>query len=289
MVSATQLSSFLYCPRKLFMSNILLLEEPPKEELVKGTVWHKTYEWIHKHEEKIVKSLKTPNYGDIADIYRREFAKELRNSIIAQKSALNKFDIKPTDLFKEYWEHFDEEAKVRAWNVASFMMKHRVFGDELWQKLSPKILSEQYFRSESLNLSGIIDMIEVHDDRTYVPVELKSGKVPEGHNAMWPGHRVQLAAYLMLLEDSGKIATEGVLKYKGDEEKRVLVMNSMLKNEVLDLINKVKLLLGRLQLPPRIDNMKKCDKCSFKEKCYNDETMKKMMEEARAKAEKPAG
>jgi len=282
MVYATQLSSYLYCPRKLFISNVLLIEEAPKQELVKGEVWHKTFEWLNKHEQSIVKSLKSADYKEISDIYRKEFAKELRNSILAKKHELKQFEIKPVDLFKEYWPSFDQEAKVRAWNVASFIMKSKLTGDELWEKLTPKILSEQHFRSDKLKLSGIIDMLEIHDNKLYIPVELKTGKVPDGKNAMWPGHRMQLAVYMMLLEDAGKQVVEGHLKYKDDEENRILVINSMLKDEVLELAKEVELTIHSFELPTRIDNMKKCDKCSYKEQCYNDETMEMLVEQARS-------
>jgi len=194
---------------------------------------------------------------------------------------LKQFDIKLMDLFKQFWPAMDEEAKIRAWNVAAFATKHDIFGKELWEKLSPKILSEQHFKSEKLGLSGVIDMIEVYDNIVYVPIELKTGMVPDGNNAMWPGHRMQLAVYLMLLEDSGKSVSEGVLKYKGSDEKRVLMLNTLLKEEVLDLVNQVNKLIKGFDIPEKTDNKKKCIKCSFKEVCYDDEKMEKLVQESR--------
>ena len=282
MVHATQLSSYLYCQRKLFISKVLLIEEPPKEELVKGQVWHRTMEWVNKHEQQIVEKIATKNFMDISEIYRKEFAKALRNTIIHHKKELQEFDIRLMDLFKEYWPAVDEEAKVRAWNVASFVNKHNLFGKELWEKLSPKILSEQYFKSEKLGISGIIDMIEVHDNTLFVPIELKTGKVPDGSNAMWPGHRVQLATYMMLLEDAGKQVSEGVLKYK-DSDKRILVLNTLLKEEVMHLVDEVNKIISGFDIPEKTDNKKKCEKCSFKEICYDDEKIKGLLETVKNK------
>ena len=283
MVHATQLSSFMYCKRKLFISNVLLVEEPPKAELIKGTVWHRTMEWINKHEQSIVESLKSGNFMDISEIYRREFAKALRDMIIHHKSELKEFDIKLMDIFKEYWPSIDEEAKVRAWNISSFMGRYNIFGKELWEKLSPKILSEQHFRSEKLGLSGIIDVIEVHDNKIYIPVELKTGKVPEGQNAMWPGHRMQIATYMLLLEDAGKQVSEGVVKYKDSDEKRVLQLNTFLKDEVMQLVSEVNKLISGFLLPEKTDNKKKCEKCSFKTVCYDDNEMQRLVDEAKAR------
>lgn len=276
MVSATQLSSYMYCPRKLFIGYVLKIKEPPKKELVKGKIWHQTHEMINKAEENVVKSITSDKYTDIFDLYRRSFAKFLRNSIIMNKKELSDFNIKLIDIFKEYWTDFEEEAKLRALNVAEFIKKHKVFGQELWEKLTPKIISEQYVKSDKLDISGIIDMIEVYDE-VHIPVELKTGKVPA--KGMWDTHRIQLAAYLMILEDTGKKVSEGVLRYKGSEDKRILIMNTMLKEEVTDIVKKAQSILKSFDPPKHTDNKNKCTKCSYKEICYDDEEMKRLIKE----------
>jgi CRISPR-associated protein Cas4 len=287
MVTATQLASYLYCPRKLFLSSILKIEEPPKEELIKGKIWHETYELINNSDEKLVCSIKTNSYPEIVEIYRAEYSKILRNIIIKNKSELKKFDLSMLDLFKDYWPHFEEEAKEHALNVAQFIKKTGLFGFELWSKLTPKILSEQYFKSEKLNLSGIIDVLEIHvinqensDVITYVPVELKTGKVPQ--KGMWDGHRVQLGAYMLLLEDSGKKVSEAVLKYKG-ADKRVLQLNTFLRDEVMDLIYKTSSVLKNSSPPDHTDNKNKCTSCQFKDVCYDSDAMKIALDSAISK------
>lgn len=281
MVSATQLSSFMYCPRKLFLKEVLLLEEPIKSELIKGLVWHITHEQINKNEERIVKSIKTESYLEIYDLYRKEYAKFLRNSIITKKTELKKFNINLIDIFKDYWPRFEEYAKARALNISNFISTHKVHGQELWDMLTPKILSEQYIKSEKMGLSGIIDIVEVFDDK-YVPVELKTGKVPK--SGMWDTHRVQLGAYMLLLEDSGKNVPEAVIRYKdADDDKRILVMNSMLKDEVLGLVKQVAALIKGFTLPEKTDNKRKCDKCSFKETCYDDKKIADLMKKIKNK------
>jgi len=286
MVTATQLSGYLYCPRKLFISSILLVEEKPKQELVKGKVWHEAYESINNAEEKIVCSIRTKNYQDIFDIYRKDYSRLLRNVIIKNRTGLKEFNIALTDLFTEYWPNFEEESKDHALNVSRFIEKHDVYGTDLWNMLTPKILSEQYFRSDRLNLSGVVDVLEIHDingSKIFVPIELKTGKYPD--KGMWDGHKIQLAAYMLLLEDSGKSVTEGVLKYKGTDG-RVLQMNTFLKDEVLVLIQKTDALLKKLELPELTDNKNKCKSCQFKENCYNQDTMKTLLKDAESRLKK---
>ncbi len=282
MVNATQLSAYIYCPRKLFISSVLEVKEPPKEALVKGKVWHITHEFINKNEKDLVKSINSDRYEDIFDIYRRGFSKFLRNAIIMNKSELKQFDIKMLDLFNEYWSDFEEEAKVRALNVSEFVKEHKIFGEELWERLTPKIISEQYFKSEKLNISGIIDVLEVHDipaeesEKLYIPVELKTGKFPQ--KGMWDTHRIQLGAYLLMLEDQGKNVSEGVLRYRGSDEKRILMMNTMLKEEVLGVVSGAQSVLDSKMPPDFTDNKNKCVKCSFKEICYDEAEMKRLID-----------
>ena len=56
-ISVSLLSSYLYCSTKLFLEKVLLLEEPPKESIVMGSVRHETYDSINKKEEEIVTSI----------------------------------------------------------------------------------------------------------------------------------------------------------------------------------------------------------------------------------------
>ena len=56
-ISVSMLSSYLYCPRKLFLQQVLAVEEPPKESLVLGSLRHEIYDFINQSEEKIVTSI----------------------------------------------------------------------------------------------------------------------------------------------------------------------------------------------------------------------------------------
>lgn len=57
-IPVSLLSTYLYCPRKLFLQEVLLLEEPPKDIVVMGSIRHETHDLINKKEEEIVTSIK---------------------------------------------------------------------------------------------------------------------------------------------------------------------------------------------------------------------------------------
>ena len=48
-ISVSMLSSYIYCPRKLFLQKVLAVEEPPKESLVLGTLRHEIYDFINQN------------------------------------------------------------------------------------------------------------------------------------------------------------------------------------------------------------------------------------------------
>ena len=89
-ISVSLLSSYLYCSRKLFLEKVLLLEEPPKESLVMGSIRHETYDNINKKEEGIVASItEMENLEAIQSLYRKEYLKILRKAIANNKKQLD--------------------------------------------------------------------------------------------------------------------------------------------------------------------------------------------------------
>jgi CRISPR-associated protein Cas4 len=135
-----------------------------------------------------------------------------------------------------------------------------------------------------LNLTGVIDVLELHSidgETSYVPIELKTGKYPE--TGMWEGHRAQLGAYMLLLEDAGKKVADAAIKYRGTE-KRSLQMNTFLRAEVLDLIKKTDAVLKSKVLPDYTDNKNKCKTCPYKDVCYDKNKIYELLVQKVSKA-----
>jgi len=77
-ISVSMLSTYLYCPRMLFLQKVLAVEEPPKESLVMGSIRHETYDRINKEEEIIVTSItKKTDLNGILELYRQNYLKIL--------------------------------------------------------------------------------------------------------------------------------------------------------------------------------------------------------------------
>ncbi|MBI2651757.1 CRISPR-associated protein Cas4 [Candidatus Woesearchaeota archaeon] len=277
-IHVSMLSSYLYCPRKLFLQQVLALEELPKESILLGTLRHEVYNSINKQEEKIAVSIaENSDYNKILSSYIKKYSKTLREKIIKNSIKLKAFNLKLADIFKDVWGTLSLEAESRAKNIFNFVQQHNIYGKELWEKLTPKIVSELRIDSETLELIGIIDRIEMHENN-YIPIELKTGKAPK--EGIWHSHRIQLAAYALLLEEKfQKPINKAMVYYLDAREIRQITINPFMKDEIMDLINKVKELLKSHYVPAYCENRNKCAGCSLKETCYSDETITVLLSE----------
>ena len=259
-ISVTLLSSYLYCSRKLFLEKVLKLAEPPKESLVMGSIRHEIYDNINKNEEQIVINIeeKVP-LEELNVIYRQKFLEFLRKAVLNNKKRLEDVKLNMLDAYKKSYPYVIEESQLRALNIFNFIEENNIFGKELWEKLTPKIISELRIESDELKLKGIVDQIHVYENE-YVPFELKTGSMPQ--SGVWPSHRIQIAAYSMLLQEHfNKPVKEGFVYYLDSKEKRHVAMNPFMRDEVKKIVNDVISLLENNNIPDFCDHKHKCSKC----------------------------
>ena len=214
-------------------------------------------------------------FEDIEKVYKTEYLKILRKSIADNKKRLEGVNLNMLDAYKKSFPFIMEESQLRASNIFNFIEKNGIYGDELWQKLTPKILSELRVESEELRLKGIIDQVHVYENN-YVPFELKTGKMPQ--EGVWPGHRVQIAAYSLLLQEKfQKPVKEGFVYYLDSKEKRHITINPYMKEEIKQLVDDVIALMESKELPDFCNNENKCRKCGLRQTCYNEEEVSSLL------------
>ncbi len=267
-IPVSLLSAYLYCSRKLFLEKVLMLKEPPKESIVMGSIRHEVYDDINKKEEEIVTSItKKANLEYIQALYKKEYLAILRKIISDNRKRLEEVNINSLEAYKKSFPFITEESGIRAANIFIFIEANNIFGEELWQKLTPKIISELRLESEELKLTGILDQVHIYGN-DYVPFELKTGKTPQ--DGIWPSHRIQIAAYSLLLQEKfNKPIKEGFVLYLDSKEKRRIVVNPFMKQEVKKLVDEVVVLLESKELPDFCNNENKCRKCGLKDSCHN--------------------
>lgn len=275
MLSVTSLTAYLYCARKLYLQKVLGYEEIPKEFLVRGAIKHRVFEEMEKTEKGMICSIDSSSaYDQILDLYNKRYAQILRMVILQSKNQLKMVNLLPMNAFKQYILLFRMEAEMRASNLFAFIQKNKVYGEDLWEALTPKLKSEYKIASPNLYLTGKIDQVQVFPTML-LPVELKTGKAPK--EGAWEDHKIQLTAYAMLLEDSFKVPiNSGIIRYVDDNQARIIEINPFLKDQVKELVKQVKAMLSSEQLPPLNKNENKCKNCSLKDACHDPELAQKI-------------
>ena len=303
LISVTHLSSYLFCKRKLYLEQVLGIRAAPPEATILGTIRHQVLDLVSKQEKGIVLSVAPENLAQIEEKYQSFYARNLISTITIHAELMTQQGLQEKIVFDQLWPWFREDAQMRARNLSQFIAKSNLFGRELWDNLSPKIQSELYVASHLLELKGKIDRVEErkdepsttattrsHNSKTYIPVEIKTGRAPR--EGVWEGHLIQIAAYILLLEEHFACpVSEGKVQYLdaldtitargpelhgnaaatlGEETKtlRTVRMNPFLREEVIVLKEKVKWLLQSKELPNFVDNENKCKKCPLRRECW---------------------
>lgn len=271
-ISVSMLSTYLYCPRLLFLQKVLELEEVPKDVVVLGSVRHEAFDLINKKDMDVVtKITNSMDINAINRLFEKNYTRYLKEVIIKNKPSIRDANLTIMDVFKKSWNSIHLEAKTRSNNVFNFISKYQIYGMNLWNLLSPKIKSEFKIDSDKLQLKGIIDQVHLYEN-SYVPFELKTGKAPI--DGIWPGHRVQIGAYAMLLEEKFKIPVkEGFVHYLDQQKIRAITINEFLKEEIICLTKEVQELLENKSLPEQCFNKNKCKSCSLNSICYDDDRL----------------
>lgn len=265
MIAVSALPAYIYCPRKFYLQYVLEVKPIETDRIVKGEVKHNVFDQINKTEEEIVKRISLENIKEIGAVYKQEYYKALMNSIQEKEEAIRKVGINKVELLEETWARLMQEAEMRAKHIAEFAQKNQLFGKELWDNLKPKYLTEVSIRSTNLKLRGRIDRVEVEEEK-HTPIELKTGKMPQ--NGMWPGDRIQLGSYILLLQQQHK-AEQGFLEYTEYSVRKKLVMDENLKEEIINLVEEVHDTVNKKELPRKICDERRCKNCFVREGCEN--------------------
>jgi len=263
LLSVTDLCAYKFCPRSLYIKLVLGLREPPKPVMVLGSVRHKVFEDANRIEESLV--LQTDSgmaESDFHLLFSNAYRAILAKSVATYSSQLAGMGVDVQKVQEEMQSSVHEQAIERADEILRFSKKSNLFGRELWNNLTPKIISELKVASEKLKLKGIIDRIEVYGDE-YVPVEIKTGRVP--YSGVWPDHQLQLSAYKMLINEAlGRKVKEGLVRYTKENTVRQIVFNPFMEFEVNSAINDVFSLVEEKKIP-QICRKPYCTVCSYED------------------------
>src|SRR5699024_3072197 len=118
-------------------------------------------------------------------------------------------------------------------------------------------------RSDAYQLTGKLDLLEIHDQGRVVPVEYKRGKPKKGN---WD--KVQVCAQAMCLEESRRTRIEqGAIWYWQIRKRVVVPLTEALREETTQAIEQAHYLLENGITPAPTVHKNRCRSCSLKDIC----------------------
>jgi CRISPR/Cas system-associated exonuclease Cas4 (RecB family) len=91
----------------------------------------------------------------------------------------------------------------------------------------------------------------------------------------------------MLSEKRGKPVRETIVHYLDSDEKRTIVMNPFMKEEIEMLVSEIRELLGNALLPDQCGSMQKCNACGLRKECFDKTLMHNLMQSLLISAQGP--
>ena len=167
-----------------------------------------------------------------------------------------------------------EEGKIKHTRVDTEMKDRKERG--------VKVSRRQYLASDTLGVSGYLDLIEEKKGVSY-PVEYK--KAGTGN---WLNDQVQLCLQGMLIEENtGAAVPHGYIYYIGSKRRRKVVFDEELRQISRDFVSDAESILQSRKIPePVHDN--RCNGCSVRGICLPDEVAYLKELDDRPKRIKPA-
>lgn len=255
-INITDITEYLYCPRKVYLKIVKGIKAPPNKKMILGMLRHKVFDVFNKNESSLVSGIKSKlQEKEIEKLYDDLLNEIIKETLILNKNLVNNFQINEKDFSHSVKETSNPEIKLRVDSVAK-ALSLGFFGKELWRNLKPKYLTEFKIESPELGLRGRVDRIKFSEE--ILPVERKT------REKIFESDKIQLAGYALLLENEfGKPISQGIIEIMGKQE--TVLLDEELKNKVLDIAEKIRNLKDETAFTP--SNFSKCENCEFRQDC----------------------
>lgn len=129
-----------------------------------------------------------------------------------------------------------------------------------------------WISSETLGITGKIDIVEGDGEGQVTPIEFKRGVAPDLPEGAYLPERAQLAAQGMLLREQGYSCTGGFIWFHGSKKRVAIPFTADLEATVKKAVARARELAISGRLPPPLVDSPKCYGCSLVGICLPDET-----------------
>ncbi|MFZ5955810.1 MAG: PD-(D/E)XK nuclease family protein [Nanoarchaeota archaeon] len=264
LINVTDLSSYIYCPRKYYLEKIKGLKQAPTKVMIEGKIRHEILEEFGKTELKFLENFELINKEftkkKMLICYENFVKKIIEDNFKKNMHIIKNFKINENEFASIIFESMKEEIELRAESVDN-AIKKGFFGKELILNLIPKYASEFYLESETLGIKGRADRIVFSDltNKNIIPFELKTREIQK----IYLSDEIQLACYSLLLEEKFCTKIPVAILQAGNKKFEVLI-SSELRQKVFDLIEQIRDIEKNLVFP---SNFSKCQTCAYEKEC----------------------
>ncbi len=264
-VRVTDITDYIFCPRKVYLKRVLGYSEEDNEQKIFGSIIHSLFDKINEKEKEIIFNIKEfVEYEKILNLYNNFLIKLLEESIKEFEEQIKNLNLDKNDIKIRAYNYVIKDIEDRAKNVFNFMKDNDLYGIELWESLEPKIKTELDVTSLKYNIVGRIDRLEIYK-KHIIPYEIKSGFFRREHIT-------QLYAYYLLLKDEfpNYDIRKGILLYaKNNHKIEIEFKNSSEIKKILDIKDKIIDMIDKKEDPGKKFS-EKCKKCAFYNICWKN-------------------
>ena len=171
------------------------------------------------------------------------------------------------ELRKELVNEINLNLKILSLKVSQAMKILDKDGDEVKGLFFPSCMYNYLIRDMGLDLIGVIDKIEV-EKGNYFPISLKSSKPPI--KGVWDGDLMEVIANGILIEQEfNTYTTVGYVDYLKIGERRAVIIDTDARKGFFKVLTHINRIVEDGEIPNVKTNLKKCEKCEYKELCDN--------------------
>lgn len=259
-LSVTDLSSYIYCPRCFFLEKVKGIRKPLTQPMIEGSIRHKVVEEFANNEKNFITTLQISTQEKIIEKFNELLETIISNIFSQNYQLIQKFKIPHKELREKIKTALKNDIELRAESLAESIQNYQ--GIELWNNLTPKYLSEVPVYSENLQLKGRIDRIMISNE-SIIPYELKTRE----SDKIWPSDEVQLTAYAMLAQEKYNKEIPLTILEAGNTKHKLLITPEM-KLRVKQLISEIQCLFEPEAKSAKFpDSFAKCKSCYHKKVC----------------------
>ena len=112
LINVSEINAWLYCPRKVFITKVLKIFQPPNRAMIIGKIKHNILETFSKREEAFISSIEK-DYEKIDLLFMYEdFLRNIANIVfIENMEMIDRFMIDKEDIMKKVLRDFSEDIK----------------------------------------------------------------------------------------------------------------------------------------------------------------------------------